>query len=66
MYCQHQEMPLLSREQLCVAVLYYQVADRGHFRGEMVRRRQVVAVYSSAATALAADRKDLAVGRNIL
>ena len=58
-------MPLLSREQLCVAVLYYQVADRRHFRGEMVKRRQV-AIYSSAATALAADRKDLAVGRNIL
>ena len=58
-------MPLLSREQLCVVLLYYQVADREHFRGEMVKRRQV-AIYSSAATALAADRKDLAVGRNIL
>ena len=58
-------MPLLSREQLCVAVVYYQVADREHFRGEMVRRRQV-AINSSAATALAADRKDLAVGPNIL
>ena len=39
--------------------------NRGHFRGEMVRRRQV-AIYSSAATALAAERQDLAVGRNIL
>ena len=47
-------------------VLNYQVADRGHFRGEMVKRRQVVAVYSSAATALAAERQDSAVGRNIL
>ena len=45
--------------------LYYQVADRGHFRGEMVRGRQV-AIYSSAAAALDADRQDLAVGRNIL
>ena len=59
-------MPLLSREQLCVAVVYYQVADRGHFRGEMVKRRQVVAVYSSAAAALAAERQDLAVGQNVL
>ena len=61
------EMSCSKRCRFCQesSQLYYQVADRGHFRSEMVRGRQV-AIYSSAAIALAAERQDLAVGRNIL